>query len=928
MAPEPRRTFLGWSGPLLEKAADWIRAEHGDALGDVVVCLSGARAGRKLRELLARRAAADWEPPRILTPGRLIDDLVRLEGPVAGRLARTLAWERALRSLPRAQLESIVAEAPRDADRSAWVRLAELVRKLHGELAPEGIDFEALARGDGRPPHAGEVRRFEALAAAQARWRELLEELGVLDPHEARFAAIAAGEVDARPSVVLVGVVDLQHLLRRLLERIAGNVSVLVLAPESLAAGFDAFGALRTAFWKERDVDLPVERWHVVEKPVDQADRLVDVMAAWGGRFAPEEISIGLADDEVAPFIDRRLASFGVRARFAAGTPVARTPPARLLGAATRFLAQRDFMAFAALVRHPDVERAVRARARHPEGKRIARADEYQRGHLPDEVTGEWLGGTEASALRSMHGALLEVLGELAGARPRHLAAWTRAIRAFLLAVYGSESLDPEVEEERVLAAALAHCDEVLSRMEELPEALVRSRMRAADALELATRELRALVIPPAPPVSPALGAAEIDVLGMLELPLDDARALVLVGFNEGRVPETIHGHAFLPDGVRARIGLATNEDRLARDLYALQLLLHSRDTYLVSGRRSAVGDPLVPSRLAFHAPRAQVLERVRRFLPCKGRREPARESDAASVATALPVLDPVPVLDGMGVTWFRDYLQSPYLFYLRRVLRLETLDDREREMSPLVFGSLVHDVLEAFGKDAALRDSTDERAIGELLFAQLDLLAAGRFGAAPLPAVAIQLERLRYRFARFAAWQVGRVRAGWRIVHCEWAPEGGAVAFPVDGVPIALRGRIDRIDRHEPSGRWAVLDYKTGETASTPEKTHRRGGRGPWIDLQLPLYAWLVTSLGLDAVPALGYVALGKDEHEVGERMARWSEADLLEAFETAREVVRKVRAGEFRERGNPRAREEILRAILGEGLLASEDQLAGAEA
>jgi RecB family exonuclease len=107
------------------------------------------------------------------------------------------------------------------------------------------------------------------------------------------------------------------------------------------------------------------------------------------------------------------------------------------------------------------------------------------------------------------------------------------------------------------------------------------------------------------------------------------------------------------------------------------------------------------------------------------------------------------------------------------------------------------------------------------------------------------------------------------------------------------LRGRIDRIDLNEATGQAAVFDYKTSDTASPPEKTHRRGGQ--WIDLQLPLYRHLAQALGIAGPVQLGYILLPKDTTETGDKLAEWSDGDLAAADATAADVVRMVRAEKF---------------------------------
>jgi hypothetical protein len=260
-------------------------------------------------------------------------------------------------------------------------------------------------------------------------------------------------------------------------------------------------------------------------------------------------------------------------------------------------------------------------------------------------------------------------------------------------------------------------------------------------------------------------------------------------------------------------------------------------------------------------------------------------------------------------------------------VLGLETLDDSAREMDPPAFGSLAHDVLEAFGR-SELRDSTDERAIEGWLRAAVERIGRARYGASPLPAVELQLAQLARRFALFAREQARRAAEGWRIREVEWTPEERVVLPMGDGEePMPLRGKIDRIDVHAGSGAWAILDYKIGQ-AKDPAKTHR--SRGRWIDLQLPLYTLLARELGLRGEPELGYFNVGKDGSETGIRRARWSAADLESALEAARDVVRRIRRDDFGETGSGFPDEPILLALAGHGLVeaaGSEDESAGEE-
>jgi RecB family exonuclease len=261
--------------------------------------------------------------------------------------------------------------------------------------------------------------------------------------------------------------------------------------------------------------------------------------------------------------------------------------------------------------------------------------------------------------------------------------------------------------------------------------------------------------------------------------------------------------------------------------------------------------------------------------------------------------------LTALSVTRFRDYLACPYRFYLRHVLRLESLSDEAEELDGGAFGGLVHWVLEQFGRaDEAKKvrcESHGER-IAEYLCDKLDTVAAARFGKKlARPAVLVQVEQVRLRLQAFAQWQAKRNQDGWRIVFSEDSEERKSLQlpWPVDGQPFTLQGRIDRIDFHETQRKLCVVDYKTADRGDKPQQTHRKGDE--WIDLQLPLYRHLVRSIKLppgvpaDAPVELGYIVLPLDLKSVDLLLADWDEPLLESADEKAREIVRAIRAEKF---------------------------------
>ena len=95
----------------------------------------------------------------------------------------------------------------------------------------------------------------------------------------------------------------------------------------------------------------------------------------------------------------------------------------------------------------------------------------------------------------------------------------------------------------------------------------------------------------------------------------DDAPALVVSGFNEGRVPASLNSDVFLPNQLRRALGIEDNDRRYARDAYALSVLAASREELrLIAGRRSGEGEPMLPSRLLFTCDEPAMANRVVTF--------------------------------------------------------------------------------------------------------------------------------------------------------------------------------------------------------------------------------------------------------------------------------------------------------------------------
>jgi ATP-dependent helicase/nuclease subunit B len=234
----------------------------------------------------------------------------------------------------------------------------------------------------------------------------------------------------------------------------------------------------------------------------------------------------------------------------------------------------------------------------------------------------------------------------------------------------------------------------------------------------------------------------------------------------------------------------------------------------------------------------------------------------------------------------------------LNAVLHLEPVRDSLREMDGGAFGSVAHNVLEAFGRHKT-RNSEEPAEIRKFLDRELQREANSFRQQSWFAAVEVQLESLRERLHAFAEIQAQHRAAGWEIIAVEKKAE---YTWSGSLKPFLITGRIDRVDRHK-DGRLAVWDYKTSDKGTKVNPAHRDGS-GNWVDLQLPLYRYLIEAVpevGADAAKAqrnslqLGYVLLPRTIKDVAFDNAAWDADELQAADQLTSEIVTKIQQRVF---------------------------------
>jgi ATP-dependent helicase/nuclease subunit B len=935
----PQPIFLGLDRPPLVAAVDWLldhfpigtgTGKEWDLSG-LIVTLPTSRAQQRFLQLLCSRARqknVQLSAPFVLTIGELPEFLYEAEKPLASNLVQNLAWGTALAEMPAEDFSQLTGRDPQERP-DDWEPLAALVASLHQRLSSDIWSFRSVAARLAEETGflKAELQRWQVLERLQSRYYRILNELDLWDRQAARnYAAgglLKANELRCRTdkTVVMLAVADLSRsvseMLRQIHQQNPEQVKILIADAVEHQNRFDPFGSLITAQWLGQPISFANHQIRVAETPADQAFLTSQFLRSRDG-FVSDEMTIGVPDENVIPQLERELNRLRIPFRTLPGKPLSGTAPFRLLKYCGLYLQSFSYESFASLVRHPDLFSWL--------SRKVDRSDWlqeltlFQNQKLPDQIAidqqlafgdprliGQQYDPADPGSVRraTARASVTELLNcVLGGLRELFsefqtpaatLPVWSERWKNLLSRIYEDHSASQPVLRTHELSVALPLLYQAFDNQASVPIEL-QFPTSAIRSLNLALKEISDRRVPPLE------NPEAIELAGWLDLPLDDAPVLVITGMNDGSVPTSERGHPFLPNELCKKLQILDNDRRYARDCYAMSVIANVRkELLLIAGRRDSQAEPLKPSRLLFADTAEIAALRAKAFFEFTGGDlGPTDPIDPFPAPPEQQLAFPEPrefqPLNQITVTRFRDYIKCPYRFYLRHVMRLETVNDDVRELDAGMFGDLIHNCLEAFGK-SRFADSSDPNQILSFLNQQLDEAVQQSNIGAGLPAVEIQIAQARQRFEIFAQQQAQRRQQGWRIVSTE---ESLAHPFDVDGQPFIIRGKIDRIDQHQETGQIAIWDYKTSDSGTKPGPAHYAPKLGIWYDLQLPLYRHLLKEVAAVAGCnlndlILGYILLPKRLEEIGFIEADWTEAQLATADELAVSIMRQIRNSVF---------------------------------
>jgi len=313
------------------------------------------------------------------------------------------------------------------------------------------------------------------------------------------------------------------------------------------------------------------------------------------------------------------------------------------------------------------------------------------------------------------------------------------------------------------------------------------------------------------------VGGGKVTVIELLESRGYSFEAVLIVDFNEGKVPRKNQKDIFLSSDLRSIVGLPTLYDRENLQKYYYKRII-DRTKYL---NISYVEDEQnLPSRFLdeLGIKQEMQIEQISNYhnilFPSSLKKSHTTDSDI--------VLDYDFKSVELSSSRFSDFLICPRRYYYKYIKKIKDAKIPNDDSDERVVGIYLHEALKEFYRKKDHINDADELLfdLQSFLYQKIGDDIVLRFY------IDLWLEKLK----RFSYNEVSHFQNGFRVMACE-------IDLSCEYNGFKLRGMVDRIDKKD--DKLYVIDYKSGKIPSSKKDPNKE------TNFQLIFYEILASNLG-----------------------------------------------------------------------------------
>lgn len=357
-----------------------------------------------------------------------------------------------------------------------------------------------------------------------------------------------------------------------------------------------------------------------------------------------------------------------------------------------------------------------------------------------------------------------------------------------------------------------------------------------------------------------------LQVLGLLETRNLKFDTLYMLDANDDIVPSKPSEDLLLPQPVREKLGLETNQDRERLSQYYFNLAIeNAREVHLfyteteTGGKEKSrfVQKLIWNKEREVRRPLARDLEQRIKYRINLANPKPGSVSKTRSVVEFLRTWN------RFSATQLDAYLACPLRFYHSAVLGLKEKAEASEDVDQRDVGSLVHRILKEFFSSFTGQPLNPESIKPTDLDAAIDRCFIEEYGKGLLGPALFLRQQVQLQLRKFLErYQVPIAQSNHIVI------TGLEQKFTVESRGIRFTGSIDRVETR--GGKPFILDYKTGkDDAYVKIQLAKIDPKDPdsWREaigsFQLPLYMLLYSEASQQPIDVVTptYVFLGKND-------------------------------------------------------------------
>ncbi len=840
------RVFLDWCEPILKSASHYIvqKYKNNDILDlrEVSIVTAGSKPQKRLVELLlleCERENISFIPPRSVTPKSLIFELITSSKKLLTEFQSFLFFIKALQNKKELVEKEFLKKDYQKSNLSSYISLSRTIYSLYEEISVANISFEDISKKAIELDIFNDGARWEFLQEIYEEYKNLLKEYNASDIFIERQDFLKfPNNIDDTKDLIFVNVPYLNPIFRDILNNIECRKTFLIFAPENKKEYFDELGTLNFPKWLKESVDIDDDNIFIANNAVSLGNIVKDTLIDLSKNYSAKDIIVAVTDDSLILPIKKEVLKSGINIVSVREKKLSSSSLYKFIDLLKNYVDVPTYENFSNLVRHSDIlDYLILKDDTLTTDIILSSLDEYAILHFPYYFKKELIIKNESNVkdkntienIKKIFN-IIEQFFKM-NDNEASIGIFLDFILNIIVEIYQNLELSKSNNEDKVLIEVFESYRKIIISLSEKIEGF-EINFSFSQVLSL----LNSLVL------DINIGAISYDetveIQGWLEVQNDDSSVAILLGLSEGKWPESISQDEFLPNSLRKILGLMDNDKRYVRDLFMLKSIIASRDkVYFVPLKTNLDSSENLMSKLLLTSDSKTNAKRILKFYDAENYFDEDIENKNNDISFLLEPKITSYNLERISVSQFKQYHACPYRYYLKYILKLDSIDSLQNELDPLAYGNLFHELFYRFGI-SKIKDSEDKNEIDNFLLKELSKYIDENFGKDYLPTIDVQLEGVKNMLFNFSSWQSCRKSRGWVIKEVEKSFDD--FYMNVNGKNIKITGRIDRIDYNEKEDRYIIYDYKTG--SSKYDESAVYGPRKGWTDWQMPIYLYFLS--------------------------------------------------------------------------------------